>query len=146
MKVLISCLLMIATVIVHSGCTMATIWAFRSTNEARRGVLTPLLRVAWIAGLVLLLFLAALVEISLWAMAYLALGALTGIETAHYFSAVTFTTLGYGDVVLDPSWRLLASFEAVNGIIMFGWSTALLVALVQRVFVNQGRPVDQDKS
>ena len=94
----------------------------------------------------LLLFLAALIEIGFWAMAYLWLGALTGIEPALYFSAVTFTTLGYGDVVLDSSWRLLASFEAVNGIIMFGWSTALIVGLVQRVFVHQGSAVNQDKS
>jgi voltage-gated potassium channel Kch len=86
-----------------------------------------------VAALVLLLFLAALLEIWIWAVAYLSLGALTGMESALYFSAVTFTTLGYGDVVLDSSWRLLASFEAVNGIIMFGWSTALLVALVQRL-------------
>jgi hypothetical protein len=143
MQIVIGCLLMIATVIVHSGCTVAAIWAFRSTQGVRWGILSGPMKVA---ALVLLLFLAALLEIWIWAVAYLSLGALTGMESALYFSAVTFTTLGYGDVVLDSSWRLLASFEAVNGIIMFGWSTALLVALVHRVFVHQGSPVDQDKS
>lgn len=50
-----------------------------------------------------------------------------------YFSMVTFTTLGYGDITLGGDWRLLASFEAANGIIMFGWTTALIVAYLQRM-------------
>jgi hypothetical protein len=49
---------------------------------------------------------------------------------------VTFTTLGYGDVTLGESWRLLGSFEAANGTIMFGWTTALIVAVVHRVYLQ----------
>lgn len=45
---------------------------------------------------------------------------------------VTFTTLGYGDIVLGPEWRLLSGIEAINGIVLFGWSTAFLFAIVQR--------------
>jgi hypothetical protein len=48
---------------------------------------------------------------------------------------VTFTTLGYGDVVVEGSWRLLASFQAANGIILFGWTTALLVAVIRAMHV-----------
>lgn len=51
-----------------------------------------------------------------------------------YFSTVTYTTLGFGDVVMEPGWRLLSSFQAANGIIMFGWTTALIVAAVQFVY------------
>ena len=48
--------------------------------------------------------------------------------------------LGYGEIVLDERWRLLASFEAANGIIMFGWTTAVVVAVVHRVyFVDKGK-------
>ena len=47
---------------------------------------------------------------------------------------VTFTTLGYGDIVLPDRWRLLSSFEAANGIIMFGWTTAVVMYVVQRSF------------
>jgi hypothetical protein len=50
---------------------------------------------------------------------------------------VTFTTLGYGDVVLDQQWRLLASFEAANGIIMFGWTTAIVMAVVHHVYFSK---------
>ena len=47
-----------------------------------------------------------------------------------------FTTLGYGDVVLSDRWRLLSSLEAANGIIMFGWTTAVVMAVVQRSFAE----------
>jgi hypothetical protein len=81
-----------------------------------------------------LMFLASLLEVAAWAGTYVFLGAIAGAEPALYFSTVTFTTLGYGDVLLDERWRLLGSFEAANGIIMFGWTTAVVVAVVQRVY------------
>jgi hypothetical protein len=62
------------------------------------------------------------------------LGAIETLETAVYFSTVTFTTLGFGDITLDEDWRLLSSFEAANGLLMFGWSTALVFAAVQWVY------------
>ena len=61
---------------------------------------------------------------------------LDSLEEATYFSFVTFTTLGYGDVVLSDRWRLLSSLEAANGIIMFGWTTAVVMAVVQRSFAK----------
>jgi voltage-gated potassium channel Kch len=79
-------------------------------------------------------FAAALIEVGLWGGAYLAIGAVEDAETSTYYSMVTFTTLGYGDVVLSERWRLLSSLEAANGIIMFGWTTAVVMAVVQRSF------------
>ena len=76
------------------------------------------------------------VKVLLWASAYLLLNAIEGFEKALYFSMVTFTTLGYGEIVLDERWRLLASFEAANGILMFGWSTAIVIFAVQHVYVK----------
>jgi hypothetical protein len=81
------------------------------------------------------MFLAMIVEVWLWAGLYLVIGALETLEEALYFSTVTFSTLGYGDVVLDNSWRLLGSFEAANGLFLFGWSTALVFAVIQRLHV-----------
>jgi voltage-gated potassium channel Kch len=86
--------------------------------------------------MVLLLFLAALVELNIWAVTYLAVGAIPDIEPALYFSTVTFTTLGYGDLTLDTNWRLLSSFEAANGTLMFGWSTAIVVAVLHRMVIH----------
>lgn len=71
-------------------------------------------------------------EICVWALAYLWLPAVEGLEKAVYFSLVTFTTLGYGDITLMPGPRVMSGIEAMNGILLFGWSTALFFAVVQR--------------
>jgi hypothetical protein len=81
---------------------------------------------------VLGIFLLHTVEIWLWAGMYYA-GALdSSFEGALYFSTVTYSTLGYGDITLAPSWRLLGALEAINGFILLGWSTAYLVAASTR--------------
>jgi hypothetical protein len=90
-----------------------------------------------LAAFVLWLFLATIIEVWLWAVLYVLLDAFQSIETAVYFSTVTFTTLGFGDIVLEDEWRLLSAFEAANGLLMFGWSTALVFVGVQWTFENR---------
>ena len=82
-----------------------------------------------LAGAVVLLHLA---EIAVWAFFYTWQRAMPDIATAFYFSAVTYTTTGYGDLVLAPEWRLVGAVEALTGILMCGWSTAFFVAVVAR--------------
>ena len=53
-----------------------------------------------------------------------------------YFSMVTFTTLGYGDISLSSDWRLLSGLEAINGIMLIGWSTAMMFSLIQNIYKN----------
>ncbi len=74
-----------------------------------------------------------LLEIILWAWVYRHVGAIDGLEASLYFSGITFTTVGYGDITLLKCWRLLSVGEAVNGVLMAGWSTAQLIFIVQRV-------------
>lgn len=83
---------------------------------------------------VLVMFLAVVIDVWLWAAVYMTVGAISTLEEALYFSTTNFTTLGYGDVVLGKDWRLLASFEAANGLIIFGWIAALVVAVIQRFY------------
>ncbi len=73
------------------------------------------------------------VEIWTYAAVYLALGQFATLETALYFSTVTFVTLGYGDVVLDSRWRLFSAIEAANGAILVAWSTAFLFNVTARL-------------
>jgi len=73
------------------------------------------------------------VEIWLYACALLAVGAQTDFEAALYFSTTSFTTLGYGDVVLDRHWRLFGAIEGANGLLLFGWSTAFLFSVTERL-------------
>jgi hypothetical protein len=73
------------------------------------------------------------VEIWLYAHAFLVIGALADFEVALYFSTASFTTIGYGDVVLDRQWRLLGAIEGANGLLLFGWSTAFLFSVTGRL-------------
>ncbi len=72
-------------------------------------------------------------QIWLYAAAFLVLGALPDLETALYFSTVTFASLGYGDILLGPDWRLFGAIEAANGLILFAWSTAFLISVMTRL-------------
>ena len=136
MNILIAAIIIIATVGIHAGAMMLALRGVRKEVGGWRQQLrqTHLYR---ISGIVLLMFLASLIEVLVWAVVYLWLNAIQGVEQAFYFSMVTFTTLGYGDVVLDERWRLLSSFEAANGIIMFGWTTAIVMAVVHHVYFGK---------
>jgi len=78
-------------------------------------------------------FFAHTIEIWAYAGLYRALGEFSSFEEALYFSASTFTTVGFGDIVLDPTWRLLAAIESANGFILIGWSTAFLISVTARL-------------
>ncbi len=79
------------------------------------------------------------VESWIWALVYYGLDEFSDMETALYFSVVTSTTLGYGDLMLSAKWRILSTFEAMGGLILFGASTGFLMALVKRL-------IDRDQS
>jgi hypothetical protein len=67
------------------------------------------------------------IEVWSWAFAYDLLGATENFADSLYLSTAMFSTLGYGELAFDPSWRLLTALEGINGFIMIGWSTAYLV-------------------
>ena len=87
-----------------------------------------LIRLTW------LLILIHGVEISVWALFYRWEGCLPDAESAFYFSGVTYTTIGYGDVVLTKPWRMLGPIEGVTGILMCGLSAGLFFATVTRIY------------
>ena len=76
---------------------------------------------------------AHLMEIVLWATAFRASSEISTFEKAFYFSAQNYTTLGYGDIVLSDRWRLLGPLEAINGLLLFGLSTAVMFAALSRL-------------
>jgi hypothetical protein len=81
------------------------------------------------------LFTTAVLQVMLWALLYDLGGALDSFSDALYFSLVTFTSLGYGDVTVGLDWRLVAGCQALSGLLLVGWSTALLVVVLQRIWV-----------
>ena len=80
-----------------------------------------------------------LIEIALWAIALLLCGEMATFETAFYVSAENYTALGYGDIVLSGRRRLLGPLEAVNGLLLFGLSTAVMFAVLNRLITNRLR-------
>jgi hypothetical protein len=72
-------------------------------------------------------------EIWSYAALYYAVGALPDFEQALYFSTVSFASVGYGDIVLSPRWRMISAIEAANGVILFAWSTAFLLSVMGRL-------------
>ncbi len=129
--------LILITTAIHGTCTGVVIRVLQRTHASTWGNRSAATRVLLISAVVLMMFLAALLESGTWAGVYLAVGAIQDLETALYFSVVTFTTLGYGDVTLDANWRLLGSMQAANGTIMFGWTTAIVMAVIHRMVAAQ---------
>jgi hypothetical protein len=76
-------------------------------------------------------------EIAVWAVAYTWNSAMPDMSSALYFSAVTYTTTGYGDLVLPQAYRLDGGIEALTGILMCGWSTGFFFALVNRLYESR---------
>jgi hypothetical protein len=74
-----------------------------------------------------------LLQITVWAICYQWVGCLPDFETAFYYSATSYSTVGYGDVVPEGKWRVLGAMEAVTGILMFGWSTGVLFSVVNHL-------------
>ncbi|CAI8881800.1 MULTISPECIES: potassium channel family protein [Pseudomonas] len=99
-------------------------------------------RLAWVAVYLILLHL---VEISFWAAFYLWQQCLPDLETALYFSAVTYATIGYGEVVLATPWRLLAPIEGLTGILMCGLSTGLFFAMVNHIYQRTQTHIHDDR-
>ena len=79
-------------------------------------------------------FLSHVVQIWLWAVVYVIIGEFVDLESALYFSAVVFTTVGFGDIIPSDEWRLLAAIEGASGIFLFGLSTAFLFRVMQAVW------------
>jgi hypothetical protein len=135
--VAIGSLLVVATTMIHATAMIGAVRWFTRIRSEHGAMRAGWRRGLHVATIVLIMFFAGVVESGAWALVYLLLDVMPNFEHAIYFSTVTYTSLGYGDMVIDGPWRLLAAFEAANGVIMFGWTTAIIVAAVQRLYFGQ---------
>jgi ion channel len=146
-SIVVGCVLMVLSTFIHAGGMVLALRALRIAGM-QWAAQTPWTRASTISVMVLIMFIVTIVEASIWGLTYVALGAMSDLNQALYFSTVTFTTLGYGDIVLEQQWRLLSSFEAANGTMMFGWTTALIAATVHRVYfppTTDGKPCGDEQ-
>lgn len=130
--ILIAGALVAVTVAVHAVGLTAMLKLFIRSSAAPQLRFWPvtwfLIRVAW------WLILIHLVEIAVWGLFYLWQGCMPDGESAFYFAGVTYTTVGYGDLVLPHKWRLLGPIEGLTGILMCGLSTGLFFAIASRLY------------
>ncbi len=105
----------------------------RIDHYSRQNKQLPLLRGILTTAIALITL--HVVEAFLWAILYLQLPSQAGLKNmqeAVYFSMITFTTIGYGDITLNKQWQLLAGVEGMVGIVVFGLTAATLFAVIQK--------------
>ncbi len=121
------------TVIVHFFGLLALLYFLRRRGARFRAHESVFGQSALVLFMVLGLFAIHTIEIWAYAVFYSLVGALRDFETSLYFSTVSFSSLGYGDILLTREWRMVAAIEGVNGLILIGWSTAFLMSLMARL-------------
>jgi len=130
-ELLIALFLVATTVAIHAaglGKLLSHVLHSRVRPEDTRfwPITWLLIRIAW------LLIVIHLSEIAVWALFFWSAKCLPDIESSFYFSAVTYATIGYGDLVLPKAWRMLGPIEGFTGILMFGLSTAFFFIVVSK--------------
>jgi hypothetical protein len=133
--------LLALSVVVHAAGMVGIFhWVMRSLPVMKMRFWTQtslVVRTAW------LLIAIHLIEIAVWALFYWWQRCLPDLESSFYFSGVTYTTVGYGDLLLPREWRLLGPVEGLTGILMCGLSTGFFFAMVSKLYAaqkNDSRP------
>ena len=135
--ILIAVVLVAVTVVIHGVGSTYWIRFLIHRYETQDGYWKERAVFPVLISTALVLLMLHILEVLLWALIYLWLvsdNQWESLEQVVYFSMITFTTVGYGDIILEPEWRLLSGIEALNGILLVGWTTALFFSVLQRVW------------
>lgn len=125
----------IVNIAIHAIVTAAVLSVARTASK--RATRLPTLRLITVmAATVSVLMAAHFAEVAVWSLAYAAAGAAPVGTDLISFAFVNYTTLGYGDVVPLPRWRLFGPMTAMNGVLLFGWSTAVMFEVLRRTLAT----------
>ena len=125
--------LVLATVIVQIAGLAVLIWILRRRARGLAGLTYVLQQLGVILAVVMGLFVMHAVQIWLYALVYVGIGAFETFETALYFSTSSFTTVGYGEIFMAPPWRIVSAIQSANGFLLLGWSTIFLISVLARL-------------
>ena len=123
----------LCTIFIHALALGATVNFVRHERRLGRAGAGFWIDLAIVVSVISFAFAAHLIEIAVWAVLFVICGEFQEFGIAYYHSAVNYTTLGYGDVIMTPSWKLLGPLEAADGALMFGVSTAMIFAVILRL-------------
>lgn len=133
-QILLGTTLLTICALVHVMAITFSIPYFGKLSSALSQKQIPRLRISiFLAFSIIVLVLAHTIQVWTWAVAFLAISDLPNLVTSFYFATVTYTTLGYGDIVLGQDARIVATFCAITGLLTFGISTAFLIGVLTRV-------------
>jgi len=121
----------VCTILIHAVVVTAIVNLVRFEKRGGRMGRSLWFDIAIVGRAIALALMAHLIEIAVWAVLFVMCGEFADFGTAYYHSAVNYTTLGYGDVLMSASWRLLGPLEAANGMLLFGVTTAMVFAIMQ---------------
>src|SRR5262245_8596538 len=119
----------VCNIAVHALMTTVVVQVARIT--AKIGTHSSLLLIGVMIAAVSVLMIAHAFEVIIWSLAYWIVDAAPGSKLV-YFAFVNYTTLGYGDVIPAQRWQLLGPITAMNGVLLFGWSTAVIFEILRR--------------
>ena len=127
------------TVMIHAVTLDFVIKHAKRVEAFIRSVFKRLWRPVMASTIVVSVFAAHIVQIWLWAFLYMAVDAqpLENFSDTLYFATVTYTTLGYGDLTLNPSFRMLSAVEGANGFLLFGWTTAFIFEVIGQLYEHE---------
>lgn len=124
-------------IMIHAMATVGAIGVARA-GARRRSAYPQLHLMSVMVATVLVLMLAHTIEIVVWSLCYALVGAAPEGSDLLYFAFVNYTTLGYGDITPVQAWRLVGPMAAMNGILLFGWSTAVLFEVLLKTIDHLG--------
>jgi len=141
---LIPLLLGCATVFITMSVQIAALvymlqYLFRALHRVEDHVLSKGRTTYVISMVMMTLFIGHMAQVAIWAVLFRRLGEFDDFRTAFYHSMVNFASLGYGDIVMSPAWRLLGAIEASTGVLMFGVSAGVMLAVMNRILSQDVR-------
>jgi len=142
LQFLMGCVVSVINIMIHALVTLGAVGIARSARVRNTERPRSYLMAVMVATAVALM-VAHTQEVFVWAVAYTIVGAAPADSDLLYFAFVNYTTLGYGDITPVQTWRLSGPMTAMNGILMFGWSTALLFEVLRKTleyFATMGTP------
>src|SRR6267142_815118 len=135
-QLLVSIAVSVCNIAIHAIVMAAVLRVARAVNE-RRWSHQSLRPIAVMTATVSVLMAAHIAEVVVWSFAYAIVGVAPPGADLVYFAFVNYTTLGYGDVTPIERWQLLGPMTAMNGVLLFGWSTAVIFAVLRAVMTSQ---------
>ena len=134
-QIIVGTAVSVCNIAIHAFVMAAVIWAARAAGAittSRQSLRMIMVMIATVS----FLMAAHLAEVLVWALAYAIIGAAPPGSALIYFAFVNYTTLGYGDVIPVERWNLLGPMTAMNGVLMFGWSTALIFEVLRKTLLT----------